>query len=66
MGEHGYLKVPNTEDEWKQIAHEFEIKWNFPHCLQLGAIDGKHVIMQAPAGSGSEYFNFKKLTVSSH
>jgi len=58
LSRRGYLKVPNTEFEWRQIAKEFEIKWNFPHCL--GAIDGKHVVMQAPARKGSEYFNYKK------
>ena len=29
-----------------------------PHCL--GAIGGKHIIMQAPARSGSNFFNYKK------
>ncbi|XP_047132643.1 uncharacterized protein LOC124811312 [Hydra vulgaris] len=33
-------------------------KWNFPYCL--GAIDGKHVVMQAPACSGSSFYNYKK------
>jgi len=33
-----------TEDRWKKIAKEFEEKWNFPNCI--GAIDGKHVIIQ--------------------
>ena len=33
-------------------------KWNFPHSL--GAIDAKHVVMQAPHNSRSEYFNYKK------
>ena len=50
----GYLDVPDTEYKWKKIAKEFELRWNFPHCLK--AIDGKHIVMQAPASSGSEYF----------
>ena len=57
----GYLDVPDTEFKWRRIAMEFEEKWNFPHCL--GCIDGKHVVMQAPARSGSKYFNYKKLIV---
>lgn len=54
----GFSTAPTTKEHWKKIAKEFETKWNFPHAL--GAIDGKHVVMQAPARSGSDYFNYKK------
>ncbi|CAI6373664.1 unnamed protein product [Macrosiphum euphorbiae] len=52
-----YLKFPKTECEWKIIATEFEEKWQFPHCL--GVVDGKHIQIVAPPGSGSYYYNYK-------
>ena len=52
--EKGYLTVPRTKEHWNKIAREFESKWNFAHALS--AIDRKHVIMQAPAHSGSDYY----------
>ena len=55
----GYLHAPNTTSEWVRIAREFETKWNFPNCL--GAIDGKHVIVQCPPRAGSMFFNYKKF-----
>ena len=53
-----YLDCPSNVSEWKSVAQEFESKLNFPHAV--GALDGKHVVMQAPHNSGSAYFNYKK------
>ena len=52
-----YVKAPATEEEWKGVSDQFDRMWNFPHCI--GAIDGKHITIQAPANSGSTYFNYK-------
>ncbi|XP_015365127.1 PREDICTED: uncharacterized protein LOC107162643 isoform X2 [Diuraphis noxia] len=52
-----YVQMPKTQDEWLSVAKTCEEIWNFPHYL--GAIDGKHIQLQAPIGSGSEYFNYK-------
>nr|XP_022910486.1 uncharacterized protein LOC111421545 isoform X2 [Onthophagus taurus] len=43
--------VKQIEEDWKKVAKGFEEKWNFPHCI--GAIDGQHVVIQAPQNSGS-------------
>ena len=50
------LKPPGTQDEWRKIAAEFHVIWNFPMCI--GALDGKHVMIQAPFHAGSEYYNY--------
>lgn len=52
-----YLKLP-TLSEWKDINTGYWQNWNFPNTI--GAIDGKHIEIQAPAKSGSLYFNYKK------
>lgn len=51
------MKTP-TSDQWKEISDEFERQWQFPNCI--GALDGKHVILDKPANSGSLFFNYKK------
>ena len=49
--EKGFLKVPTIDHEWKDVADLFENDWNFSNCVC--AIDGKHVVMQAPPRAGS-------------
>lgn len=53
-----FMTLPNTPNEWEQIANGFWTKANFPHCL--GAVDGKHIRLKKPSNSGSMYFNYKE------
>ena len=51
-----HMLVP-SEVEWESIAEDFFARWNFPNCI--GAIDGKHVMIQCPVNSGSLFYNYK-------
>lgn len=56
MLEH-FMPFPKTNEDWQAKALSFAEKWDYPHCL--GAIDGKHVVIEAPANSGSFFYNYK-------
>ena len=52
-----HVRMPADEADWKLIAENYRVLWDFPHCL--GALDGKHVNIKAPAHSGALYYNYK-------
>lgn len=52
--------MPHSQKQWSQIPDEFEKRWNYPHCF--GAIDCKHVMIEAPPHSGyADYRNYKEF-----
>ena len=53
-----FIKAPTSKNEWLDIAIDSNNKWNFPPCL--GAIDGKHIVIQTPPRSGATFFNYTK------
>ncbi|XP_071633969.1 uncharacterized protein [Temnothorax longispinosus] len=46
-----------SQENWLYVEEKFAQRWNFPHCV--GALDGKHVVIMAPANSGSTFYNYK-------
>lgn len=52
-----FFQLPTNEQQWKSIANEFDKRWNFPHCI--GAMDGKHVVIQRPENTVGEFHNYK-------
>ena len=48
---------PTTPEGWKEVAKKYATRWNFHHAI--GALDGKHIRLKAPAHAGSLYFNYK-------
>ena len=51
------LRAPNTREAWLDLAEKFHSRWNFPNGLF--AIDGKRVLIQQPANSGSHFYDYK-------
>ncbi|XP_043217703.1 protein ANTAGONIST OF LIKE HETEROCHROMATIN PROTEIN 1-like [Amphibalanus amphitrite] len=52
----GLMGLPSPE-QWRQHALDYEEEWQFPNCC--GAVDGKHIMVDKPANSGSMNFNYK-------
>lgn len=52
-----YLKLPTTQDEWQEVASNFNSAWNFPNCI--GALDGKRFLVIKPSNTGAEYYDYK-------
>jgi len=51
------FQIPKTEQEWLAVAKQYQALWNLLHSM--GAIDRKHVVLQCPRNSATEYFNYK-------
>ncbi|XP_044141597.1 protein ALP1-like [Bufo gargarizans] len=47
-----------TRQHWTEIAEKYWDICQFPNCI--GAVDGKHIRIIKPQGTGSEFYNYKK------
>lgn len=52
-----------TTEHWASIAHGFEEKWQFPHCV--GALAGKHITLKKPRKSRFSFLNYKQYFFNS-
>lgn len=52
-----YLLLPSSPTQWEKIASGFNNDLQLKNCI--GALDGKHIRIQAPKHSGSEFYNYK-------
>ena len=51
------MQVLKTKFDWDKIINGFNASWNFQNYI--GAIDGKHVVIEWTVNSGSNFFNYK-------
>ena len=52
-----HFSTPKTKDAWLNISKKFLLRWNFPNGI--GAVDGKHIVIEQPSNSGSHFRNYK-------
>ncbi len=52
-----FIILPQTKEDWDKKSKEFLHLWQYPFAL--GALDGKHVEVQAFSNSGSLFYNYK-------
>lgn len=50
------FQLPTSPNDWLTKATGYNRL--FPHCV--GALDGKHVVLESPIHSGSDFYNYKK------
>jgi len=50
-----------TENDWVNIANDFYRRTQFPNYN--GDVDGKHVRIKTPTGSGSLFYNYKHFSI---
>lgn len=56
-----YLQA-STREAMVQISEDFFNRWQFPNCV--GAIDGKHISIQCPPKTGSQFYSSYKKRFS--
>ena len=52
-----FLRLPRCPTDWLEIARDFEDFWDMPNIV--GALDRKHIQIEAPAKSGTLLHNYK-------
>ena len=55
-----YVKFPQTEEEWLEIADGFLKEFDLPHCV--GSVDSKKCTVNNPPNSGVRFKNYKKAS----
>ena len=52
-----HLQPPTSQEHWLTLSNQFEEQWDLPHII--GALDGKHIRIQCPPGTGTLFHNYK-------